>query len=160
MLKDLLNINCYFPLGKGVHFIYDDNINNFPLFVEEAQKWNLKIENNSTNQVDFFQNDACIMRDNKFKKCDWICFNQNNFYFIEAKDVKPSSRKKERKVSKEKFIDTLEFYKKYSFPTNMKKFAVLNFRNIRLVNSSNNTNKAFYKDLGLEYLETNFIEFN
>lgn len=160
MLKESLDTNCYYPLVKGKHFVYDDNVNNVPLFVKEDEKWNLQIVNNSTNQVDFFQNDACIMKDNAVKKCDWICFDQNNFYFIEAKDVKSSSRKKERKNSKDKFIDTLEFYKKYTFPIEMKKYAILNFRRSRIVSAANETNKAFYKDLGLDYIETNIIEFN
>lgn len=160
MLKELFDTNCYYPLDNGEHFIYDDNINNIPVFLKEEEKWNLKIVNNSNNKVDFFQNDNCIMKDNAIKKCDWICFDHNKFYFIEAKDVRPSSRKKERKGAKDKFIDTLEFYKKYSFPIEMKKYAILNFRNNRIVNTANKTNKAIYKDLGLDYLETNMIEFN
>ena len=91
-MEELLQSTSYYPLKKGDYYIYDDNIANKPLFLKEDEKWNLKIENKSENNVNFFQNDGCLMTQNELKKCDWLCYFKNDFYFIEAKDVKMKKR--------------------------------------------------------------------
>ena len=58
MINELVETECHYPLYKGKYYIYDDNINNKPLFENENEKWNLTIINNSQKQVDFFQNDG------------------------------------------------------------------------------------------------------
>ena len=61
MIVDFLNTKCHYPLVKGEYYIYDDDASNEPYFVYENEKWNLNIINNSDCNVDFYQNDNCLM---------------------------------------------------------------------------------------------------
>lgn len=162
MIQELIKTNCHFQLNEGNHYIYDDNINSKPLFVTEFEKWNLNIINNSNKDVNFFQNDGCLMKQNKLKKCDWLCFFDNTFYFIEAKDVKLKKRNEERKDAIEKFDATIPYYfNLYPILKSMKLIVIMNFRSPKITNASNKLKEAYFKEkYNASYKETNFIEFN
>ncbi len=155
------NIECKSQFYKGKYFINDDKITKKGVFVNENEIWTLFV--NASKNFTFIQNEGCVMTNNNHKKCDWICFDDINFYFIEAKDVKPSQRKKERRETKLKFKDTVDFYhNELNFNTNLEKHAILNFRNSRVITgAASKENKTFYfLNLGLIYDETNILKFN
>ena len=59
------------------------------------------------------------MTQNELKKCDWLCYFKNEFYFIEAKDVKMKKRNEERKDAVEKFDATIPYFQKLYPATNI-----------------------------------------
>jgi hypothetical protein len=161
MIQELIATKCYYPLKKGNHFIYDDSINNVPLFRNEEEKWNLNLVNHSENPINFFQNDGCLMVQNELKKCDWTCFKDNEFYFIEAKDVKANSRRAERNDAIEKFKITITYYVDL-YPTikKMKLFVIMNFRSSKITNAANKAKEAYFdQEYNAKYKETNFLKF-
>ena len=162
MIANLYKTACYYPLKKGKHYIYDDDKNDKPIFLKKKEDWNLKISNKSTENVDFFQNDNCIMTDNAMKKCDWICIYANNFYFIEAKDVKIKQRSKACKNAKEKFNDTIPYFLKY-YPDLKEKtiFVILNFKSVsKLTRAVDKAKKMYYNtQFNANYKETNKLKF-
>ncbi|MEL1245144.1 hypothetical protein AAEO56_12780 [Flavobacterium sp. DGU11] len=164
-MKNLLDkYDCLFPLNQGSYYINDDRETKKAVFVKEDERWTLLIDNQKAT-IHFMQNEGCIMLDNAIKKCDWICFDDERFYFIEAKDVRPGQRKSERKGAKEKFEGTLKFYKEelgFSLDNFTEVYAILNFRNTnRITSAASKENKAHYKEtFGVTYEETNSIEFN
>jgi hypothetical protein len=162
MIQELLKSNCYHALNQGQYFIYDNDVTNKPNFVSEDGKWNLNIVNETTEVVNFFQNDGCLMKQNELKKCDWICFVNNEFYFIEAKDVKMRSRSSQRNDAVLKFDDTIPYFiDLYPSIKTMKLIVVMNFRSSKIT-SATNKSKALYFDekYNAEYRETNILEFN
>ncbi len=162
MIKKL-DTTCHYPLTKGEYFIYDDNENNKPLFLDEDAIWNLKIVNNSDINIDFFQNDNCLMTDNNLKKCDWIIIFENEFYFVEAKNVKPSRRKQERKDAVEKFKATIPYFLNiYPEVKKMNLFVIMNFKSLRTItNAANKARKSYFNEtFDAEYIETNILKFN
>ncbi len=162
MIKKLLESNCYHPLNAGQYFIYDDDLNNVPSFVSKEEKWNLNLINNTIEIVNFFQNDGCLMIQNDLKKCDWVCFFANEFYFIEAKDVKMRSRSSQRNDAVLKFDDTIPYFiDLYPIIKTMKLIVIMNFRSSKIT-SANNKSKALHFDekYKAEYRETNRLEFN
>ncbi len=158
-----LNENCHYPLTKGEYFIYDDNKNNKPLFLTEDAIWNLKILNASETNVHFFQNDNCLMTNNQLKKCDWICVFQNEFYFIEAKDVANAARrKKQRRDAVEKFEATISyFFESYPDIKKMSLFIIMNFRNPKITRAANKARESYFDEIfNAKYIETNILNFN
>lgn len=111
MIERLIQTRCHYPLTKGeFFFINDDNLNNVPLFVQEADSWNLHVINKLDQIIHFVQNDGCIMFGDKSKKCDWICFFEKTFYFIEAKNVSRKQRGRQRNNAIEQFKVTIPYY--------------------------------------------------
>ena len=161
MIEKLFETSCFFPLKKGIYFIYDDDKNNNPLFVNENEKWNLNLINNSQSKVNFFQNDGCLMTNNQLKRCDWICYKENEFYFIEAKDVKPKSRRSERNDAVEKFNLTIPYFTNlYPVINKMKLIVVMNFRSSKITNAANKSKEVYFQEVhNAEYRETNILEF-
>ena len=165
MIVDLLNKKCHHPLKNGSHYIYDNHTENKPVFAEKKEKWNLEIFNNSSDVVNFFQNDGCLMTQKELKKCDWVLAFKNSFYFIEAKDVGKVARKKvERESAKDKFNDTIPFYlEKYPCLLSMKLFVIMNFRNKRnnrVVMTGDQDRREYFKEKHkVKYSETNYLEF-
>lgn len=161
MIEELTESNCYYPLNQGIYFIYDDELNNVPNFLSENDRWNLKIVNDSENVINFLQNDGCLMIQNEMKKCDWICFDQNDFYFIEAKDVKPKSRSSQRNDAIKKFDATIPYFLNlYPNLVNMRLFVIMNFRSSNLTNAANKAKAAYFEDkYNAKYIETNILEF-
>jgi hypothetical protein len=163
MIVDLLNTECHYPLIKGEYFIYDNDAINNPDFVLEEKKWNLKITNSSDTNVDFFQNDGCLMTQNELKKCDWITIFKNIMYFVEAKDVNKASRRKKQRIDAiEKFEQTISYYTEtYPDIINMNFFVVMNFRSkIKLTRASNKAKESYFKEeFNADYIETNYLEF-
>ena len=97
------------------------------------------------------------------KKCDWIIFNYNTFYFTEAKSITEKDyRKNARLDAYTKFEHTKKFYDNhFKFNYNIKKYAVLNFReNTNDISKAKlNELKFRYNDiLKLKYEETNFLK--
>ncbi len=162
MIKKLLTSKCYYSLNQGKYFIYDDDLNNVPSFVLEGEKWNLNLNNNSNEIVNFFQNDGCLMTQNELKKCDWICFFNNNFYFIEAKDVKMRSRSSQRNDAVLKFDDTIPYFiNLYPVIKTMQLIVVMNFRSPKITSASNKSKALYFQEnYNAEYRETNILEFN
>ena len=162
MIEELINTNCFYPLNQGQYFIYDDDLNNVPSFVTEEEKWNLNIVNNTAISVNFFQNDGCLMTQNELKKCDWICFKEDKFYFIEAKDVKMRSRKSQRNDAVEKFDATIPYFLNlYPEIRDMRMFVIMNFRSPKITNASNKSKATYFEEeYNAEYRETNILEFN
>jgi hypothetical protein len=162
MIQELIETECHFPLDKGNYYIYDDNINNKPLFVNETEKWNLNIINCSNKQVNFFQNDGCLMKQNELKKCDWFCIFENNLYFIEAKDVKMKKRNIERKDAVEKFEANIPYFLNlYPNIKTMKIFVIVNFRSPKITSASDKARSTFFDEkYNAKYKETNRLEFN
>ena len=161
MIQELIETKCHFSLKKGNYYIYDDNIKNKPLFLNENEKWNLLIINNSEKQVHFFQNDGCLMKQNDLKKCDWICAFENNFYFIEAKDVKLKKRNSERKDAVEKFMCTIPYYLNlYPIIKKMQIHVIINFRSPKITSASNKARQTYFdENYNAKYKETNRLEF-
>ena len=162
MIVDLLNKKCHYPLEKGEYYIYDDEANHTPKFVNDDEEWNIKIVNNSNFDIDFFQNDGCLMTQNELKKCDWISIFRNKFYFIEAKDVKAGQRKKQRKDAIEKFNATIPYYlETYPALIDLSLYVIMNFRDMVKLTRAANKAKAFYfkEEFNAEYIETNHLDF-
>jgi hypothetical protein len=162
MINELLASNCYYSLNQGKYFIYDDDLNNVPSFVSEGEKWNLNLNNNSNEIVNFFQNDGCLMTQNELKKCDWICFINNNFYFIEAKDVKMRSRSNQRNDAVLKFDDTIPYFiNLYPVIKTMQLIVIMNFRSPKITSATNKSKALYFQEkYNAEYRETNILEFN
>lgn len=162
MINELIETECHYPLNNGNYYIYDDNVNNKLLFQNENEKWNLNIINNSEKQVNFFQNDGCLMKQNELKKCDWLCVFENNFYFIEAKDVKMKKKNAERKDAFEKFEATIPYFiNLYPNIKTMKIFVIVNFRSPKITSASDKARSSFYNEnYNAKYEETNRLEFN
>lgn len=162
MIQELLKSNCCYPLNQGQYFIYDDDLNNVPSFVSEEDKWNLNLNNNTATIVNFFQNDGCLMTQNELKKCDWICFVDNEFYFIEAKDVKMRSRSSQRNDAVLKFDVTIpHFIALYPSVKTMKITVVMNFRSSKITSATNKSKALYFNEkYNAEYRETNILEFN
>ena len=161
MIKELSE-DCHYLLKKGEYFIYDDDKNNKPLFLNEDDIWNLKINNDSEINVNFFQNDNCLMTDNKLKKCDWICVFNNELYFIEAKDInKPSRRKIERRDAVEKFNTTISYFSKtYPNLKEMSLFVIMNFRSSKITRAANKARESYFDEtFNAKYIETNHLDF-
>lgn len=161
MIEELFNTNCFFPLVNGKYFIYDDDKNNKPLFLKEEDRWNLNIINYSHDKVNFFQNDGCLITQNELKKCDWICFKDDEFYFIEAKDVKLKNRRKEKKDAVEKFDVTIPYFiNLYPILNNMKLIVIMNFRSSKITSAANKSKESYFQEVhNAEYRETNILEF-
>ncbi len=162
MIKKL-DTKCHYPLKKGNYYVYDDDINNKPLFCNEDENWNLKIINKSNINVDFFQNDNCLMTDNNLKKCDWILIFKDEFHFIEAKDVKTKQRSKARKNADKKFEITIPYFTKlHPEIIKMKKHVVLNFKsNSNITRAADKAKQSYYSETyNAKYKETNKLNFN
>ena len=123
---------------------------------------NLNLINNTINIVNFFQNDGCLMNQNELKKCDWICFFNNEFYFIEAKDVKMRSRSNQRNDAVLKFDATITYFLNlYPSIKAMKLIVVMNFRSSRITSATNKSKASYFQEeYNAEYRETNILEFN
>ena len=162
MIEELKNTNCFYPLASGTYFIYDNDVKNEPSFVLEGEKWNLKIVNNTVEIINFFQNDGCLMKQNELKKCDWLCFNNSEFYFIEAKDVKKKNRKIQRNDAVDKFDVTIPYFLNlYPSIKTMKLIVIMNFRNSKITNAANKAKAGYFdEEYNAEYRETNILEFN
>lgn len=162
MIQELTETKCFYPLNKGVYYIYDDNIENKPLFLNKDERWNLSIVNNSEKIINFFQNDGCLMSQNELKKCDWLCFFENKFYFIEAKDVKIKKRNEERKDAIEKFEATIPYFSNlYPNIETMEIFVIMNFSSPKITNASHKLNETYFREkFNAKYKETNILEFN
>lgn len=163
MIIDQLDKKCHYPLKNGEHYIYDNNESNQPDFVNEDKKWSLKIVNNTNDNVDFFQNDSCLMIQKELKKCDWISIFKNTFYFIEAKDVKSGRRKKQRNEAKKQLEQTILYYlENYPSIGDMNLIVIINFRNQGKITRADNKAKAlfFKEEYNADYIETNYLDFN
>lgn len=147
-------------LLKNNYYIIDNKKEEITDFVNKEDKWELEINIQSDEKNYFFDNERHIMNLEVCKKCDWLLFNNKDLYFIEAKDVRPTKRVKERKDAKLKFRDTIKFYKEnFTIPKNLKLNAILNFKNSReITGAASKENKAYYKEiLGLNYEEQNVL---
>jgi hypothetical protein len=162
MIEELINTNCFYALNQGQYYIYDDDLNNVPSFVSKDERWNLNLINNTVKTVNFFQNDGCLMNQNELKKCDWICFRQDEFYFIEAKDVKMRSRSNQRNDAVLKFDTTIAYFlHQYPSIKSMRLIMVMNFRSSRITSATNKSKATYFQEeYNAEYRETNIIEFN
>lgn len=150
-------------LSNKIYFIIDNKNEERTDFVTKDDKWELKINITKESENTFFDNERHIMNLETTKKCDWLLFNNSNLFFIEAKDVRPSNRRKERKDAKLKFRDTLNFYKNnFNIPENIVLNAILNFRNsTEITGAASKDNKIYYKEiLGLKYEEQNVLIIN
>ncbi|MDI9308882.1 MAG: hypothetical protein QM535_01605 [Limnohabitans sp.] len=140
------------------YFIYDNKTEEKTDFVDGNSKWNLKIEVKKYSL--FIDNERFIMNQAQsgVKKCDWICFNDSDFYFIESKDVKTKLRNAARTDFDEKIVDTLDFYKKYNL-AHLNLWGVLNFRSPNKVTSAASKDRKFkYKLKGIKYEELNCLQ--
>ncbi len=158
-----LDTKCHYPLKKGDYYIYDDDINNKPLFCKVDEKWNLNIINKSNINVDFFQNDECLMTNKNLKKCDWIIIFKDEFYFIEAKDVKIKQRSKAKKNAEKKFEVTIPYFLNlYPEIEEMKIKVILNLRSTSNLTSSADKNRRnrYNVNYNTKYIETNSLTFN
>lgn len=162
MIEELKNTTCFYSLENGVYFIYDNDELNKPSFVAEEERWNLRIVNDSNEAINFFQNDGCLMSQNELKKCDWLCCKNNDFYFIEAKDVKKKNRKLQRNDAVDKFDVTIPYFLNlYPSIKTMKLIVVMNFRSSKITNAANKSKAAYFDEkYNAEYRETNILEFN
>lgn len=159
-IETLIDSCCHKSITNGEYFIWDNPETKKGEFINETDSWTLKVTNSTKEDVHFVQVEDCIMNQST-KQCDWVLFDDGDFYFVEAKDVRPASRKKERANAKEKFTSVVKFFEQYKNSQNRTKFAVLNFRSSRLLRAASQANLLWYqKELGLEYLETNYLEFN
>ena len=159
-MESLKNNTNKIILSKNIYFIIDNKNEERTDFVNENDKWELKIDVRNNVENVFFDNERHIMNLSETKKCDWLLFNNKDLYFIEAKDVRPTKRVKERKDAKLKFRDTIKFYKEnFTIPKNLKLNAILNFKNSReITGAASKENKAYYKEiLGLNYEEQNVL---
>jgi|JI9StandDraft_1071089.scaffolds.fasta_scaffold413239_2 hypothetical protein len=159
-MESLKNNTNKIILSKNIYFIIDNKNEERTDFVNENDKWELKIDVRNNVENVFFDNERHIMNLSETKKCDWLLFNNTHIFFIEAKDVKPSKRGKERKDAKLKFRDTINFYKhNFNIPESSILNAVLNFRNNKeITGAASKENKAYYKEiLGLNYYEQNVL---
>ncbi|MFY7810583.1 MAG: hypothetical protein ACOVQ2_02515 [Flavobacterium sp.] len=131
-----------------IYYIFDDKENEKTNFVKSNEIFDLIVD--TKNNLTFIGNERYIMNNTKsgIKKCDWIIFNYNNFYFIEAKSITEKDyRKNARDDAYTKFEHTKKFYNdNFKFNYNIKKYAILNFR----VNT-NDISKAKLKELKLRY---------
>lgn len=162
MIQDRLEQKCCYPLKKGRYFIYDDNLKSEPRFVKEDEKWNLSLINKLELSIHFYQNDGCLMTQNNLKKCDWLCIDRMDIYFIEAKDVKLRNRYSARKDAKEKFEKTIQYYVGlYPDLNEMNLNVIMNFKsNSGLISTSIQSRKKYFKDkFDADYLETQILEF-
>ncbi|OWP83711.1 hypothetical protein BWK59_09050 [Flavobacterium davisii] len=140
------------------YFIYDNKTDEKTDFVDENSKWNLKIEVRKYSL--FIDNERFIMNQAQsgMKKCDWICFNDSDCYFIESKDVKTKLRKAARTDFDEKIEDTIQFYKKYNL-SHLNLWGVLNFRSPNKVTSAASKDRKFKYNLkGIKYEELNCLQ--
>lgn len=144
------------------YYIVDDKAFEKTKFVNSNEKFDLKVKTNE--HFTFIDNERHIMNiaGDRVKKCDWIIFNFEKFYFIEAKNIKKKNyRKDAREETYLKFNDTMTFFiYNYNFSYNPKMFAILNFRENTndISKASLKTLKAKYRlNLKLNYEETNFL---
>ena len=162
MIDFTLDKECLSPLAKGEYYIYDNNKNNIPSFVMSSEKWSLKIINDSFEEILFYQNDNCLMKQNELKKCDWLAIHQNAFYFIEVKDAKTNQRRKQRIDARKKFDSTVPHYlEKHQSLNKMELRIVLNFRvEHKLTRASHKYYRAYYKEsYNAKYLENQLYKF-
>ena len=159
-MESLKNNTNKIILSKNIYFIIDNKNEERTDFVNKENKWELKIDIKSEDENIFLDNERYVMNLSETKKCDWLLFSNTHIFFIEAKDVKPSKRGKERKDAKLKFRDTINFYKRnFIIPESSILNAVLNFRNNKeITGAASKENKAYYKEiLGLNYDEQNVL---
>ena len=158
-MKSLFNHENKIDLSRNnVYYLVDDKNSEITRFVSKNENFDLEIK--TQNDYIFIDNDRYIMNnaEERIKKCDWIVFNFQKFYFIEAKNVLDNYRKQAREEAYLKFEHTLEYYKSFNFEYSIKKFAVLNFRKQK--NDISNAAMKELKEKYKTYLKLNYTETN
>lgn len=144
---------------ENSYFVFDNKSEERTDFVtKENEEWTLHLDVKRTSG--FIDNERFIMNDAGvgIKKCDWICFNQVNFYFIEAKNVKTKKRSEAKKDFDKKMQDTLSFYQQFNLEE-LKKHAILNFNSPnKITGAATKDRKYKYKEIGINYEELNYLE--
>ena len=86
----------------------------------------------------------------------------NEFFFIEAKDVKLKKRNAERKDAIEKFKATIpHFLNLYPIIKKMQIYVIVNFRSPKITSASDKARLAYFSEnYNAKYKETNILEFN
>lgn len=145
------NINLFYEsTSESEIFIYDADTLGKELpssIVNSDSNYQIKLVNEEEKEIIFIKIDQCLIIDNKIRRCDCAIINQNNFIFIEIKDVKTKQRKIARKEAIAQLTSTIElFLDKIDF-TNLQLFAVIGFKTLRpyVVQPSKNTQRAIFK---------------
>lgn len=170
----IAEFNNVFPLKNlccteisDIHkFAYDDEVLKTGVFVEANEIYHVHIENTTTENYHFVQNDNCVMLSEKNGQCDFVVFNSNKIHFIEikaTKDNKANHRKKIYKQLENTFKCYNEFLEKFEIKEALAVFESVNPRGYtkrRVPQSSNSEKKVLFKTkYNITLLEGNYIRF-
>jgi hypothetical protein len=151
---------CYKILKDSVYYLEDvkDAITRFK-FKEEY--WNLCIENYNSKEILLLENDSSVMKNEDSKKCDWVLFENNKLYFVESKDVKLSSRNKERGDAIKQLIATIEFYNSTIDLSTTKLFSQICFKSkSKIIKTGDQARKKIFSQYNSDFTEGNYISFD
>ena len=154
---------CLSTLNNNHTFIFEDNELKRGVIVSDNQKYHLHIENKSNSYFYFIQNDDCVMINIKNGQCDYVVFNSNDFYFIDVKDSKNSSRKSNhRKKAYDQIENTYKFYSEEIDFSKINLFGLVCFPSKRrIIKSSESTKrKEFKTKYKIDLKEENYILFD
>lgn len=149
--------------ANNKYYIQDYKKEERTVLVNENEKWDFCLETNRTHSATLIDNERAIMTSINTKKCDWICFDSNKFFFLEAKKVNARSRKKARQDALKKFEASINFYHLIVSKINdlFETVAILSFDTpARLKNSASFKQKKaeFKRRFNVDYDETVYIK--
>jgi len=144
-------------------YIIEDLATKKAKFVSKTAENHLHIENSYGFPYYFIQNDACVMQFEDTKQCDYVIFNNLDFYFCEIKVTKNNKTKSNHKLNAYKQLEsTYKFYSdKISF-SNIVLHAIIVFPSKkRIVQASKSTKRKEFKvKYKIDLREGNYIVFD
>ena len=153
---------CVTEINEKHLYIIEDLATKKAKFVSKTAENHLHIENSCSSTYYFIQNDACVMQFEDTKQCDYVIFNNLDFYFCEIKVAIKIKTKSNHKLNAYKQLEsTYKFYSdKISF-SNIVLHAIIVFPSKKRIvqASSSSKRKAFKVAFNIDLKETNYIHF-
>lgn len=132
------------------------------IFVSAKDKYHLHLEKKHTKDLNFIQNDDCVMKSFKGGQCDYIIFDSKTVYFHEIKATKENLSNR-RKDALKQLENTIKFYfEKELFINYENKNALITFDNNKRIApqaSKSTKRKEFKVKYNVNLDEGNYILF-
>ncbi len=147
---DCSSEHFYELLNDNLFFIYDDDSDEkfTPCrIVSEEDEYQICVVNENEFEVTFIKIDQCLIINNDHRKCDCALISNNQFFFIEIKNVKLKQRKLARKEAIQQLKSTIEIFKQNLDLSQFELYAIIGFKTNKpyIVQSSKNTQRVMFK---------------
>lgn len=152
---------CLNTIKNRHTFVFEDNHLNKGIFVSDAEKYHLHIENTSNDFFHFLQNDNCVMKTVKGGQCDYVILNSNCLHFVDAK-IAQGNFSNHRKEAYNQIENTYKYYsERINFNDDYNLYGMVCFpTKRRIVQPSRSTKRKEFKiKYSIDLREGNYILF-